>query len=136
MNRKTIIPAALALCFSVLAAVGVKTFAGPCVHEDGTFGPCHWAGQALFGLSVVIAAESVIVLWKKNTALRRGVYLAMMLTAVLGILVPGTLISLCGMATMRCRALMRPAMTILFAVMGIASAAGVFFSGEQATERK
>lgn len=130
------IPAVIIVLSALAAAAGSRSFLGPCVHEDGTFGPCHWAGQALFGLALLMAAEAVIAVAWKNESLRKGLYIAMALTAVLGILVPGTLIGLCGMATMRCRALMRPAMTILFAVMGIASAAGVFFSGEQATERK
>ena len=130
------IPAVIIVLSALAAAAGSRSFLGPCVHEDGTFGPCHWAGQALFGLALLMAAEAVIAVAWKNESLRKGLYIAMALTAVLGILVPGTLIGLCGMATMRCRALMRPAMTILFAVMGIASAAGVFLSGEQATERK
>ena len=130
------IPAVIIVLSALAAAAGSRSFLGPCVHEDGTFGPCHWAGQALFGLALLMAAEAVIAVAWKNESLRKGLYIAMALTAVLGILVPGTLIGLCGMATMRCRALMRPAMTILFAVMGIASAAGVFFSGEQATGRK
>ena len=83
-----------------------------------------------------MAAEAVIAVAWKNESLRKGLYIAMALTAVLGILVPGTLIGLCGMATMRCRALMRPAMTILFAVMGIASAAGIYLSGERTAGRQ
>ena len=136
MKKRSMIPAVIIGLSALAAAAGSRSFLGPCVHEDGTFGPCHWAGQALFGLALLMAAEAVIAVAWKNESLRKGLYIAMALTAVLGILVPGTLIGLCGMATMRCRALMRPAMTILFAVMGIASAAGVFFSGEQATERK
>ena len=136
MKKRSMIPAVIIVLSALAAAAGSRSFLGPCVHEDGTFGPCHWAGQALFGLALLMAAEAVIAVAWKNESLRKGLYIAMALTAVLGILVPGTLIGLCGMATMRCRALMRPAMTILFAVMGIASAAGVFFSGEQATERK
>lgn len=131
MNRKTIIPAALALCFSVLAAVGVKTFLGPCVHEDGTFGPCHWAGQALFGISLLLTAQGIgLLAARKNTQLCRGLFLAMVLTSVLGMLIPGPVISLCGMATMRCRALMRPAMTILMGLTGLFSLTGFFLSGE------
>ena len=136
MKKRSMIPAVIIGLSALAAAAGSRSFLGPCVHEDGTFGPCHWAGQALFGLALLMTAEAVIAVAWKNESLRKGLYIAMALTAVLGILVPGTLIGLCGMATMRCRALMRPAMTILFAVMGIASAAGVFFSGEQATERK
>ena len=65
---------------------------------------------------------------RKNGSIAAGVYLSMILTAVLGIALPGGLIPLCGMATMRCRALMRPAMTILFIVCGLLSALGLWLS--------
>ncbi len=129
-KKRCLIPALVTLVLAVLAAAGVKSFAGPCVHEDGSFGPCHWAGQALFGLSIVIAAESVIVLWRKDAGLRRGLYLAMMLTALLGILMPGTLISLCVMESMRCRMIMRPAMLVLYALMLVSATTGALLSKE------
>ena len=129
-KKRSLVPAFVILVLAVLAAAGVKSFAGPCVHEDGSFGPCHWAGQALFGLSIVIAAESVIVLWRKDAGLRRGLYLAMMLTALLGILMPGTLISLCAMESMRCRMIMRPAMLVLYALMLVSATTGALLSKE------
>lgn len=138
MNRKKIIPAALILLFSVLAAVGVKTFLGPCVHEDGTFGPCHWAGQALLGISLLMSAQSIAVLAAyKNSQLSRGLFLAMALTSVLGMLVPGPVISLCGMATMRCRSLMRPAMTILLGLAGLIALTAFFLTmGSSSSENR
>ena len=138
MNRKTIIPAALILFFSVLAAVGVKTFLGPCVHEDGTFGACHWAGQALLGISLLMSAQSIAVLAAhKNSQLSRGLFLAMALTSVLGMLIPGPVISLCGMATMRCRSLMRPAMTILLGLAGLIALTAFFLTmGSSSSENR
>ena len=46
--KKSIIPAVVILVLSLVIVIGSRTFLSPCVHEDGTFGPCHWAGQALF----------------------------------------------------------------------------------------
>ena len=129
-KKRCLVPALVTMVLAVLAAAGVKSFAGPCVHEDGSFGVCHWAGQALFGLSIVIAAESVIVLWRKDAGLRRGLYLAMMLTALLGILMPGNLISLCAMESMRCRMIMRPAMLVLYALMLVSATTGALLSKE------
>ena len=136
MKKHSTIPAVIIALSALTAAAGSQSFLRPCVHEDGSFGACHWAGQALFGLALLMGAEAVIAAAWKNESIRKGLYIAMVLTAVLGILVPGTLIGLCGMATMRCRALMRPAMTILFAVMGIASAAGIYLSGERTAGRQ
>lgn len=116
------------LLLAFVAAVGSKSFLGACIHDDGSFGPCHWAAQALFGTALLIAAQSITLLCMKDAATRRGLFLAMLLTSLLGILIPGPLISLCGMATMRCRALMKPAQTILFTVMGIGSLTGMLMS--------
>ena len=60
-NKKTFVPAVVILIVAVVGAVGVKTFLSPCVHEDGSFGPCHWAGQAVLGVWLLIFAESLIV---------------------------------------------------------------------------
>ena len=128
--------AAAALLLSAVTAAGSVSFLGPCVHEDGSFGSCHWAGQAMLGIGLLLAALSLTALLVKDGRLRAGILFAAAAAAVMGIFVPGTLINLCGMATMRCRALMRPAMTILFAVMGIASAAGIYLSGERTARRQ
>ena len=44
--------------------------------------------------------------------------------SLLALLTPGTLIALCGMATMRCRMVMRPAMMILSGLALVLSLAG------------
>ena len=128
VKKGSAIPAIVTMMLAILAITGIRTFAGPCVHGDGTFTSCYWAGRAVCGLSVVIAAESLLVLWRKDTGLRRGLYLAEMLTAVLGILMPGTLISLCSMESMRCRMIMFPAMVVLFSLMLVSAAVGVLLT--------
>ena len=116
--------AAIALLLSAVIAVGSVSFLGPCVHEDGSFGPCHWAGQAMLGIGLLLAVLSLTALLVKDGRLRAGLLFAAAAAAVLGIFVPGTLISLCGMATMRCRAVMRPAMTLLCALTAVSCLMG------------
>ena len=108
--------AAAALLLSCVIAVGSVSFLGPCVHEDGSFGACHWAGQAMLGICLLLAVLSLTSLLVKDGRLRAGILFAAAAAAVLGIFIPGTLIRLCGMATMRCRAVMRPAMMLLCAL--------------------
>ena len=127
-GKSSAVPAMIIFVLAVLAAVGVRTFFRPCIHDDGAFGACYWAGQAIFGLSLVLAAEGLAAVLLRDSGVRKGLYIAMLLTAVPGFFLPGTLISLCGMASMRCRALMRPAVIILYAVMDAAAAAGIFLS--------
>ena len=116
--------AAAALVLSCVIAVGSVSFLGPCVHEDGSFGSCHWAGQAMLGIGLLLAVLSLTALLVKDGRVRAGILFAAAAAAVLGIFVPGTLINLCGMATMRCRAVMRPAMTLLCVLTAVSSLAG------------
>ena len=116
--------AAAALALSAVTAAGSVSFLGPCVHEDGSFGACHWAGQAMLGIGLLLAVLSLTALLVKDGRVRAGILFAAAAAAVLGIFVPGTLINLCGMATMRCRAVMRPAMTLLCVLTAVSSLAG------------
>ena len=129
-NRKFTILAGIVLVIALLSAVGVKTIFTPCVHEDGSFGACHWAGQALFAMNLLLAAQSLCTLLFtfRNLAAAKGLFLAMTLTAVAMLFIPGPVISLCMMASMRCRALMRPAMSILAAAAAAVSLAGYFLT--------
>ena len=60
--KKQCIPAVILFALSIVIAVGSQTFLSPCVHDDGTFGPCHWAGRAFMGLGCVLGAMAVLSL--------------------------------------------------------------------------
>ena len=79
-----------------------------------------WRSLAFVGAVLALAAGTC----------RRGIYISILPACVLGILTPGWLIDLCMMSTMRCRAVMRPAMIILFSAMLVLSGIGA------ATSRK
>ena len=112
------------LALSVVISVGSFTFLGPCVHEDGSVGTCWWAGRALMGLGYLLGVLSVLALLSERA--RFGACLSSVAVCILGMLTPGTLISLCKMSSMHCRAVMQPAMMILFAVSGLAALAGAW----------
>ena len=124
--KKTAVPALVILILSLIAAAGSQTFIGPCVHEDGSFGACHWAGQMLLGVGCLLAVLALLALFLPKQ--RSGLYLAILPAAVLGIAAPNGLIALGKMDDMRCRMLMRPAMTVLFVIILIAGAAGTVLS--------
>ena len=120
--KKTYFPAIIILALSMLAAIGSQTFLGACVHEDGSFGACHWACRALLGEGGLLAVLSLMALALKRE--RAGLYLAMIPASLLGLLTPGPLIALCKAPTMRCRMLTQPAMMILFGAALLASLVG------------
>ena len=124
--KKQVIPAIVLLILSLIIVIGSQTFLSPCVHEDGSAGPCHAAGQALLGLGCVLGVLAVFALCGKRA--RPGVYLSSLPVCALGILTPGTLIDLCRMRTMRCRMVMQPAMIILFAAALLCALAGAFIN--------
>ena len=78
----------------------------------------------MLGIGLLLAVLSLTALLVKDGRLRAGLLFAAAAAAVLGIFVPGTLIGLCGMATMRCRAVMRPAMTLLCALTAVSCLLG------------
>ena len=132
-KRRISLPGCALAALALFMAVGAATFLGPCVHTDGTHGACHWAGRALTGLGAVLAAQSILALILRPED-RRGVYLAMLPVVVLAALIPGNVIGLCLMETMRCRAVMQPAMILLSAAVGVWAAALAFLSGKKAKQ--
>ena len=127
--KKQTIPAVILLVISLVIAIGSQSFLSPCVHEDGSFGVCYWAGQALLGLGCVLGVLAVLSLLSRSA--RFGVYLSALPLCVLGILTPGTLIGLCHMSTMRCRMVMQPAMMILFSAALLCALTGALLSAEK-----
>jgi len=131
--KKQIIPGYAVFALALVISVGSVSFLGPCVHEDGTVGACHWASRALLGLGMLLSVLAMLAVLLRGA--RLGLYLAMCLSSILGILTPGTLISLCKMSSMHCRAVMQPAMTILFAAAGLAALCGAVMCFREKKER-
>ncbi len=131
--KKQSIPAISILILSLIIIIGSQTFLSPCVHEDGSFGPCHWAGQTLLGLGCVTFILTALALCLKCA--RLGIYLSTLPVCVLGILTPGTLIDLCRMSTMRCRMVMQPAMIILFSAALFCAIIGVIINAKKVRQR-
>jgi len=128
--KRSIIPAIVVLIFAMIAAIGSQTFLGACVHDDGSFGACHWACRALLGEGILLAVLALAAFALKCE--RPGLYLAMLPASLLGMLTPGTLIAICKALTMRCRMVTRPAMMILFALALVAALIGWLLSRREA----
>ena len=111
---------------SLVLAVGVLTFLRPCgAHEDGSFGCCHWAGHVCAALGFLMALEAFFMALLPDEKTGAGLGLAAAFTAVVTFLVPGVLVQLCMMETMRCQMYMKPAvrvLSVLIAVLAVLSA--------------
>ena len=110
------------LCLSLLMCVGSLTFLGACVHEDGSVGTCHWAAVACSALGGLCALYSLLALLITNKDLSAGLNLAVISTSILSALLPGHLMPLCLMSSMRCQSLMKPSMVLLGLAIAILAA--------------
>lgn len=107
---------------SFILTIGVLLIFPACgPKDDGTFMMCHWAGQAVFGMGIVLTVISVIVLIFGSGKAAAGASLSAAALAVLTALTPEILIPLCKMPTMQCHTLMRPAVIVLSALIAAAA---------------
>ena len=127
--KKQTSPAMVLLVLSLVIVIGSQSFLSPCMHEDGSFGPCHWAGQTLMGLGCVVGILAILSLCVQKA--RLGTYMSALPVCGLGILTPGTLIDLCHMSTMRCRMVMQPAMILLFSAALLCALTGAIFTARK-----
>ena len=113
------------LVFSAALCLGVKLVFHACgMKEDGSWMNCHWAEQAVFAISIGLTVTAGLRLLLSRQV-KAGAALAMSVVSVMTALLPGVFVRLCMMDTMRCHAVMRPAVIILcalIAVTGIADA--------------
>ena len=140
MKKKSLPIVEIALfALTLLYFIGTLTFLSPCgPKEDGGFMTCHWAGQALKGVSCLMAAIAAMALAARNAAAKRGLMTALVPAGVLAALVPGRLIGLCMMNSMTCQAVTRPAALVfglLIAALALADALRLARSERQATAR-
>lgn len=102
--------------------------------EDGKWMNCHWSGQVTIGIGVVIGVIALVYLALPDRQLRAGLSLALIPVSVLDIAVLNGVIGLCGRAEMQCRAVTRPAVTILdgaVILLSMANAAWIFYAGRK-----
>ena len=109
----------LQIVLNAVFFVGIQTIFAPCApYEDGKWMTCHWAGEALLGIAAVMLVMSLLHLLPLRTGMKEGLVIAMIPVSFLIIVLPGRLIPLCMMETMRCHVMMQPAVTVI-AVLNI-----------------
>lgn len=120
MKLKISIPEIFLLVISLVLCVGSFTFFSACEVGENVMA-CHWAQHAVTAFGVLLSVMALAALLIPDRKVKAGVELAATLTAVLTALVPGVVINLCMMDTMRCVSVFRP-FTILFASLTAAAA--------------
>ena len=119
LNRKKIqsmnfIPAAL----SLLLSIGTLTIFHACeIKEDGTWMHCHEAQNAAVIGGLLLTVLLAIVPFLQNKSAKTILSGLCVVGAVVVFLIPGTIISMCMMQTMRCYTVMQPFTRILSAII-------------------
>ncbi len=124
-SKKTfLVTDAVAALLSVVSLIGIFTVFAPCgPKEDGSWMVCHWAGNAVKGISLVLAVLSLIRLFIADEKIKIGLSLAVFAVTILETAVPGHLISLCMMKTMRCHTLTQPGVTVFSILIALTALA-------------
>ena len=98
----------------VLMAAGVLTLFRACAPgEDGMWMHCHDAQMAVFFISVAITALSLAGVFLKNKGIQLVCSVLAVMLAAVAVLVPGNIITMCMMETMRCNAVLKPFVRIM-----------------------
>ena len=129
---KKLLCAALCVLPGLILAVGVKTIFGPCVHADGSISACAGCGEEVFhaGLLMIVLALAWTVIPKGK---RFAVDMVSLLVSICAALLP-FLMKTCMMQTMRCNAVMRPAVLLIAAAGAILNAC--LFAGDVRTMKE
>lgn len=123
-RRRHVRPLAVVLfVICLIYVLGLFTFFHGCgPKEDGTFMNCHWAEMALRGTALVMLIQSAFILLHEILSVPAGGHEALasrfpglsaaapvlIPSAVFSAVLPGHVIPLCMMESMRCRSILRP----------------------------
>ena len=117
-HRIQIVLVAVQLVFAFLLMIGEKTFLRPCgTRPDGTFMTCHWAGESVYVLSILLFFGAMLMLIIRKQEVYAALEGMVILICLLMKHIPGGFIPLCMKKDMRCWAVMRPGVGLLCALV-------------------
>lgn len=126
MKDKNVLLSLVPSLAGLLLAIGVMTVFSACgIKDDGTFMHCHDAQISVALSGGCIAVFFALAAFLKNRIARIIFNVAALVVSVRAFLLPGILMPMCMMRTMRCYTVMQPFVRIitvicaLFALWGI-----------------
>lgn len=120
-RRSSLLQTAI-LLIGLAGLTALMTVLAPCgPKDDGTWMHCHDAGQILRLLTALTAVAALIAKIRGGKTAARIADGVALVSGVLMLVIPGTVIPLCMMPQMRCRAVMRPGAMIIGVLLLIAA---------------
>ena len=103
--------------------VGIFTWFAPCAPmAEGMYMVCHWAGNAIASLAILLTVISAVHILLSDGKMKLGVDICILSIAITAAIIPGNVISLCAHSSAHCTELTKP-FTIVFSVLTALAAA-------------
>ena len=128
----------LMISASVLFAAGIRLWFPVCaaMPESMTVMSCHWAGETLKAVSLLLAALSAAHVFVPDAKVKAGMDIALAGLSVLTALIPGHVIGICAGAEMACRSHTLPWTLVFGAAILLLSLVDLFFYLTRASSQK
>jgi len=125
MSQKKVI-ALIPAVISFLLAAGTMTVFRACgVKDDGTWMHCHAAQNAAAAGGFLLFILFVICIFVHASGFRAALYTAGIVGAAVVFMIPGSIMPMCMMNTMRCYAVMQPYVRVMSALTIVAAAVNI-----------
>ena len=113
----------ITLILSAFLTLGIKFLFPVCgPMEDGSYMRCHYSGEVIFGIGVVLVILSLISYFMKEENALLAFRISFIPLGILLLLVPTVLIGVCGSEMMRCKSVTLPAVIILGIAIAVVNA--------------
>ena len=106
---------------SLVFLIGIRSWFSVCPVMSDMVMSCHWAGEVLKALSIVLFAISLIHIFIPDEKIKMGMDILFLCVLIMTIFIPGGVISLCQNADMQCRSVSQPWSIVLMIVLIIVS---------------
>ena len=111
----------LAAVLSLVFLIGVRSWFRVCPVMSDMVMSCHWAGEVLKALSIVMLVISLIHIFIPDEKMKMGMDIPFLCVLIMTIFIPGGVISLCQKAEMQCRSVSQPWSVVIMIVLIIVS---------------
>lgn len=111
---------------SISLLIGIKTIFKTCgMKDDGTWMLCHWTEQTILIEAIIMSAISITSIITNKSKISIGLSISMIVTSILTLLTPGTLMPLCKMPMMECHIITQPSTIIIASLIIIMNAINI-----------
>ena len=121
-SRLSYILGIAAALVSIFLMLGIKLIFPACgMHDDGTYSSCHTASQVIWWMALAMAVIWILFTIINNRIISTVISGVSILAGIFCALIPGTIVNLCMMPTMRCQSTMKPFVIACGAVVAVLS---------------